>query len=351
MKKLDQLKYLTFAVFVLFLCCEAYLRIFKGENMVLHQYPKIYRFDPDLSIGYRGVPNIKGYIRRPSINKHFTLNNFGFYGPDFSLTHPDSIFRIIIVGSSTAQGMWANQKESFASLLNDKFKREHYNVEVINAGISGASRGLQNIATAKEIAAKFKPNLILYELGVPLNSINYSRDTYKGYSILFTGNNLDEFKHSKLVAEKKVDRINAHKLINELANYSYVIRFLYRKSSNSWGTVQNCWKVYAENSAEAWLYYAIDQLDMEKSLNKMNAFNDDLERLNCKLVTFEYGSSTLDDKHGLKFPNLGLNVPLEKEGYHHELDAHPNLKGDHLIADSLFKALKERYVPAVFFPK
>lgn len=129
MKKLDKLKYLTFALFVLFLCCEIYLRIFKAKNMVLHSYPKIYSFDPDPSIGYRGVPNIKGYIRRPSMNKHFKLNNFGFYGPDFSLTHPDSIFRIIISGSSTVQGMWANQKESFTSILNDKFKTTHFNLK------------------------------------------------------------------------------------------------------------------------------------------------------------------------------------------------------------------------------
>lgn len=351
MKTLDQLKYLTFVFLIVLLGCEIYLRIFKAENMVLHQYPKIYRFDPDPNIGYRGVPNIEGYIRRPSIDKHFRLNNFGFYGPDFSSEHPDSVFRIIIVGSSTAQGMWANQKESFATLLNDTFKKKHFNVEVINCAISGASRGVQNIKTAIGIATKFKPNLILYELGVPLITINYSRDNYNGYSTQFTGNNLEEFKHSKFVAEKKVDIVKSHRLINELADYSFVIRFLYRKSSNSWGTILNCWKVYAENSAEAWLYYAIGHYDMEQSLNKMNVFSEALARLDCKLLTFEYGPSSLDDTYGLKFSNIGLNVPLYKEEYRHELDAHPNLEGDRLIADGLFKFLKNGYIPAVFFPK
>ena len=93
MKKLDQLKYLTFILFILFLCCEVYLRMFKAENMVLHDYPKIYRFDPDPDVGYRGVPNIDGYIRRPSMNKHFKLNNFGFYGEElFYLSNDKVIF-------------------------------------------------------------------------------------------------------------------------------------------------------------------------------------------------------------------------------------------------------------------
>ncbi|TBO44284.1 SGNH/GDSL hydrolase family protein [Pedobacter kyonggii] len=349
MKKLDYLKYLTFILFVLFLCCEAYLRMFKAENMVLHDYPKIYRFDRD--VGYKGIPNIDGYIRRPSIDKHFKLNNFGFYGPDFSLEHADSVFRIIIVGSSVAQGMWANQKESFASLLNDRFKRENFKVEVINCGISGASRGLKNIRSAREIATKFRPNLILFELALPINDINYSRETYRDYSILFTGNNLDEFKHSKFVAQRKVDLIKSHSLITELANYSYVIRFLYRRSSDSWGTMMNCWKIYSENSADSWLYYSSEQLNMEQSLTEINKLSADLVRVNCRLVTFEYGSSLFDNKYERKFSNIGLNLPLDKDQYHHELDGHPNLKGDLIIAESLFKVLKDRYIPTVFLPK
>jgi hypothetical protein len=347
---MDKIKYLTFLLFALFCCSEIYLRIFKAENMVLHQYPKVYRFDPD--VGYTGIPNMHGYIRRPSISKHFVLNNFGYYGPDFSLTPSDSIFRIVVVGSSVVQGVWANQKESFVSLLNDKFKLNKFKVEVINCGISGGDRVFQNIKLTKKISRDFKPNLILFELFLPFNSGNYYRDTYKDYSILFTGDNLKEIKHSRFIAQKKVDLLKKHDFITHLADYSYLIRFLYRGSSATYG-ITYCWKAYAENSADTWLYYTPSKqikLNTDESLREMSKLGTYLNNKNCKLVTFEYGSLSFDKNFIKKFSNISLNLPLNRTEYQHELDDHPNHQGDVIIAESLFKVLKRQFIPDIFFP-
>jgi hypothetical protein len=87
--------------------------------MLIKQYPLIYA--PDTALGFRGIPNKAGHIRLPSIDKRFRLNRFGFYGQDFTLDHPDSIFRILIGGSSVVEGIWAQQKLAFPTMLDSLF--------------------------------------------------------------------------------------------------------------------------------------------------------------------------------------------------------------------------------------
>jgi hypothetical protein len=355
MKLFSRTKYITFSLFVVFLLCESYLRIFKHENLILHSYPKVYAFDKDF--GYRGIPNIEGYIRRPGIEKRFIFNAFGLNNKNFSASHPDSIFRIMIAGASLVEGTWARQNETYVSLLNDKFKAEGYKVEVINCGISGSDRGLQNIAYAKELAAKFRPNLVLYELSFPMTSVNYARDRYKNYSILFTGNDLKEFEHSRFVAERKIDLIEKRQLITDLYDMSYCMRFLCRAidDGRNWGTIVNCCRIYGENKCDSWQYYASTSFDAEKGIELMNKLAAELGEMGCRLAPFEYYNDFKDslsgDKGKLGFSTISLNVNLNDEKYHLELDDHLNLHGDQVIADSLFSRLHAAYIPISFFPR
>lgn len=346
---LKKTRYLTFAALVIFLICELILRLFFSENLVLHDYPKVYSFDPVL--GHRGIPHSDGHIRRPSIDKHFTLNNFGFYGSDFQAEHPDSIFRIGVFGASRVEGVWANQIESFPGLLNNLFGQKGYRVEVLNLGVSGAGRDLQNISLIMESVSRFKLNMALMEGSIPLSSIRYYRDRYKGYSILFTGNDSLEYKRSWAVVKKKIDLLNKYKLYTTLWDMSYVVRYLAKHADNDWGTVADCLKNYSDNSVESWQYYSTIEYDTGKSLETLNNLQLYLDKSNCKLGVFSYrGDSllkSLENNDHIKFAPINLNIDLNQQKYRHNLDGHPNLLADQLISDHFYKELV-KYIPQQF---
>ena len=76
-RTLKLLRYIPLLCFVGILAIEVTFRIIRKEQWVKHVYPKVY--SPDTICGYKGIPFIKGEIKRPSIAKSFQLNNQGFY--------------------------------------------------------------------------------------------------------------------------------------------------------------------------------------------------------------------------------------------------------------------------------
>ena len=318
----------------------------------MHQYPKVYAFDE--KTGYKGIPNIEGYIRRPGIENRFKLNAFGFNDRNFPVEHPDSIFRIIVVGSSLVEGTWSHQRETFVSLLHKKFQAAGYHAEVMNCAMSGSERGLQNLAYYKESTQRFRPNLVLYEFSMPLISSNYTRGSYLDYSILYAGENLKELSHSQFVAQKRVDLVKRHKFITDLYDLCYCMRVICRQyfEGNHWGTVANCCKVYAENKSDSWQYFSMDVLGLRKSITLVNDFADTVKRMDARVLAFEYGSGYAENLHDssltTKFPLLSLGLDLGDE-YRLSLDGHFNLLGDSVVADALFSRLKE-YIPGEFHP-
>ena len=57
-------RYVTFALVIIFIGVEVYLRWEFSEHMIIKQYPKVYV--SDTALGYRGIPGIKGHIRFPA---------------------------------------------------------------------------------------------------------------------------------------------------------------------------------------------------------------------------------------------------------------------------------------------
>ncbi|GGB24158.1 hypothetical protein GCM10011511_55110 [Puia dinghuensis] len=324
--------------------------------MVLHAYPKIYRYDS--VVGFRGIPNVEGYIRRPSIDKHFKLNNFGYYGPDFDARHPDSIFRIGVFGASMVEGVWANQVESFPEILNRMFKDKGYRVEVLNLGIQGRLRVLHNLELMKKDVAAFKVNLALMEESFPIISANNHFDQYKGYSIEFTGDNTPDGRFSQMLVQKKVDRLEKHKLITDLLKLFCSSRaYLRHVEGNSGvyrGTLIDCWRNFYENSCDNLLFFNVVNYSPEQSVAILNRSRAELCNQNTEFALFSYAKDSLSKylraNSNVEFRSIQLNLPLYKNQYKQELDGHPNSKGDSLIAGALFRELCQNYIPANFKP-
>jgi len=346
-------KYITFAVFLLFIGSEVYLRVVMHEHVIIHHYPLIYA--PDSVYGYRGIPNIEGYIRRPSIEKRYKLNNFGYYGPDFSADHPDSIFRILVGGSSIVEGIWAKQKESYPALLSRLFKERGYKVEVINCGISGSMREWQDINLLKEATVRFHANLALFERPFPIRHTNYLRETYKGYSMLFTGSTAEERLASEMTAKRKVDWLKDNSFITKIFELSYYMRYLTRdQPDNQWGSLWDRWSDYSTNSTQSWQNYEDRSLTVEESIHFLNGMSDEMNKTGCKLIAYEYGNNEMSDRirNGgyITFPYLSLDLPLDEKKYQHELDDHLNELGFLITAEKLFDELSRNYIPDAYKP-
>jgi hypothetical protein len=344
-------KYLALACFLAILSLEVVFRIIRKEQWVKHTYPKIYV--ADTICGYKGVPNIEGHIQRPSIDKYFRLNNQGFYGPDFSKQKPDSIYRIIITGSSWVEGIWSNHKESFPFKLHKLFKKNGYNVEVINCAISGNDRDLQNINLIEHYLINYEPDLILHEGRTQIKTGNFHRDKYKDYSILFAGDNMEEKAHSRFIAEREVDRIHQLKLFTDFWDISYLLRFIVRRSDiKRIPSFANCLQIYIENKAESWNYSRFKTYNFSESIDILNRLNQRLKIYSCKLILFEYNSSQKKkifmNKDKIEFSYIFLNI--SGNGLSHEYDGHPNEKAHEKTAHQLYNKLSQYFIPPKFSP-
>lgn len=351
-KILHNARYFTFLLLVIFLGCELFLRIFISENMIVHHYPLIYA--PDTAVGFKGIPGKEGYIRRPSIEKKFKLNNFGLYGPDFKADHPDSIFRILVFGTSVVEGIWAMQKDSYPAMLDKLFKEKGYRVEVIDCGISGNCRDLQNIGLMREYSAKFHADLVLFEHPIPIQTINYFREAYEGYALLFTGNNSTEWQHSETLAKRKVEMLKDNRFATDLYDLCFCARYWTRSHLDEWGTITHLWKAYADNACDNWQYCISRNYSVGESIDMFNGLEDSLNKINCRLVLFEYGNDEMTERmrHSMevKFPYLSLAVPLDQKKYMHALDDHPNYLGFKVTAEKLFAELSRQYIPPAYQP-
>jgi hypothetical protein len=346
-------KYLTFSLLLGFIGGEVFLHIVRGESFTRTQYPLVYT--PDTTVGYRGIPNKKGYIRKPSIDKRFALNNHGFFGPDFYPARPDSIYRIMIFGSSAVEGIWGDNKESFPATVNRLFKENGYKVEVINCGLSGGFRDLSNIALMKEMVPAYNPQLVLLASPIPISNLRCFRDIYQDYSVTFTGEDQAERDHSLQITHAKVDLVKQHRLITDLYDLSYLFRLWVRSHPDECATPAHTLLVYAKNCCDNWQYYSsFHNFNEDQSLDLLDSLRSQLDHSHARLVLFEFGSSDLAES----FRNLrgndsyiSLNLPLYKKEYCLAHDGHPNAAGYNLIAEGMYKKLREAYVPARFFPK
>jgi hypothetical protein len=321
--------------------------------MIIHRYPLIYTCDS--MSGFKGIPNATGYFRRPSINKEIRLNNFGFYGPNFSADHPDSIFRIIIYGTSDVEGVWSDTTASFPELLDKKLKAANVKAEIINCAVSGIWRGRQTISLIRATAARFHANLVLLEQRIPFWSANVCRESLDNHLVAVAGNDPQELQHAVWVAKTQIDLVKRHKLVTDIYDLFYLARYVTRRAEGpAWGSIVHCWGEYALGYPHCWQYLAVQKDSMQQSIATLNNLDSTLNAANCKLLLFSYGDEKAENNpneyENLQAPRIYLNVPLNKKEFHLPLDEHPNYKGKNLIAGRLFSALTRTYIPLQFAP-
>ena len=330
------MKYLVILGFILFIASEIFFRCFYTEQLRTRSYPLVYQ--PDEWVGYRYIPNVEGRICIPSICKNFKINNQGFYGYDFDVKKEDSTFRIVVIGASNATGIWMEGDTSYSMKLQELFRNQGYNVEVINFAIDGRFRDVYKVRMAQSEVIKYEPDLVLLDTQMPFIYGAFRRDIYNGYVMIYNG----ESSYSKKWCMDKIDYINDHPFLSNIYTISYSIRAICRYYSNNYqSNYAAILKFYIEKRIQSpdiqFLPYSV-----KRSIEMLQSLQDSLNNKNCDLLLFKYAPnqyySFIAKKYGLA--SMELNVPTTPQ-FTHTHDGHFNQDGHIEIARQLYGKLTE----------
>ncbi len=314
------------------LITEITLRIRYKEQLGNRVYPLIYQ--PDTLLGFTYIPNTQAEISQPGIHKKFSINENGFYGPSFSKAKPAGKFRIAIIGASEASGIWLNGFENFCIKFQQLLDKQHINAEVLNFSMDGQMRDLNNVRLINSRIIEYSPDMVLLNVNIPFVESAYRRSTYKGYVIIYNGNNPE----SEQWCKNKIDYIEGHTILTTLYKASYIVRaacrhYMYHYSS-----------IYALNLT-AYVEKRLQSPDIrmlpysvKRTITTLKETEQKLNDIHCGLVVYYYNDDaqykSILDKNGFK--SLFLNIPKDKS-MHHDLDGHYNEKAQGVIAQQLMQ--------------
>lgn len=321
---------------MLVLTAEVACRIVFSEPLRTRSYPLIYV--PDTEFGYRYIPGAEARICIPSICKQFTINPNGYYGPSFERRAPQGVYRIAVIGSSAAGGIWLNAVENFSMKLERLFTESGHKVQVVNMSLDGRFRDVQTVRLARAEAQKYTPDLLLLRVSLPFRFSEIRREVYKDYVLIYSGSKPD----SQSWCRSRVDYIEDFKWLTTTYDASYLVRAAARRTLGryDWGWRSDLYQIFLRKRCQAPQVNYVPY-SLKRSLSELVQLRDDLQETGTELILFDYqGFGTVRgalEKVGL--PYLELDIPFEPHLVH-EKDIHYNEDGHHLIAERLFDALE-----------
>ena len=117
--------------------------------------PRIGEADP--IYGFAHIPN------QTEINKHgvrIHIGGHGFRGPTPKVEKEPGSFRVVTLGDSFVFAASIDYENTFAGLLNARFKKENKPIEVIDMGVDGYGTA-QELLVYQNIARRYKPDLVI----------------------------------------------------------------------------------------------------------------------------------------------------------------------------------------------
>jgi lysophospholipase L1-like esterase len=282
-----------------------------------------------------------------------TFSKWGYKGPFFKKEKPENIFRIITLGGSTTQGIWAselNYPRILERILNNKLNTKiHY--QVINMGMVSFSSCQIKTILAKEAMA-FNPDLLLIMSGTN-DLVKISKPKIH--------ENLEDyckFSHSFL------DRFHVYRL---LKNHYLKYRFLKNKIktpnySKKTKVIKNSLQFYRENLKEIILQaqtkkVPVGLLTTTTVIDNINSIQTQktipqLRTLELALIEF-YREGLIEIEKIQKnlakdLPNAfhiehSLSINTEKKEIYFEDAHHPTGSGYKILAYNIYKTLNQKF--------
>ncbi len=159
-----------YSYFVLFsfgeMVSQLWLRFLANDAQVM-RFERIGKIDP-LTLQFSGHPYLNYYPTPNFVSGECRHNSLGYRGEEFQGTKPDSVYRIVLLGSSTTYSSHvADDDKTYPVLLqqNLRDKSGHDTVEVINAGVSGHT-SWETLANFQYRILELDPDLVIVSLGI-----------------------------------------------------------------------------------------------------------------------------------------------------------------------------------------
>ncbi|MBM3233743.1 SGNH/GDSL hydrolase family protein [Candidatus Pacearchaeota archaeon] len=358
-----------FIVFIAVVFILAVFEIFNYLNISKVNYS--YVWPPNLR--YVFSPN-SSIFHRISGESLFTINSLGYRGVEFK--NHENEYRVLIIGGSTSECLYLDDKEAWPYILMNKLKKTNDNKKVITMNIGKSGHGIRNnILELKYLPENYEPDMIIMMTGAndvlfrlsrkdewqPFNESEFdSKDSYTfslspGYTwkstITYKIYRFAELKFNKpkpqdaigyTLAENRLKRKNAKNWINEkpdlnqsLEDYERNLKRIISLSKENnitliFSTQPYLWKknMTEEEDASLWMTndFGDNYYPVETMIYSIDAFNQKL---------LEVCESNKD----IFCIDLDKDTPKTPDYFYD--DMHFNENGASFVAEKLSSYIKE----------
>jgi len=131
----------------------------------------------DYSRGYALRPKAEGWFRREG-RSYVRINSDGLRDREHSITKPQNVVRIAVLGDSYPEALSVSTEEAFWSVMERELQRcdafQGKQVEVLNFGVSGYGTA-QELLTLREQVWKYSPDIVMLAVTTNNDVIDNSR--------------------------------------------------------------------------------------------------------------------------------------------------------------------------------
>ena len=159
----------------------------------------------DQTRGYALRPGAEGWFQREG-KAYIRINSDGLRDREHSITKPQNVVRIAVLGDSYSEALPVAEEDAFWSVMERKLQEcdafQGKQVEVINFGVSGYGTG-QELLTLREHVWKYSPDIVMLAVTTNNDIMDNSRVLKKTDRIpyfVYNDNHLtldDSFKKSR----------------------------------------------------------------------------------------------------------------------------------------------------------
>lgn len=344
MKKI--LKLALFGLVVVLLITELFLRLFYNSYLsgLIEPRPDPYVYDSVMCHTY--IPNYT-YTYEPTGNK-FYFNEFGFKG-----LFPEKVegrHRIALIGDSYVAGELTQEFTSnFCTELDGLFRENGIPVDIMNCGIDGTERSLNEFRSIRHKVLDMEPDLILLYYSLPFMGSNTSRLGYKNIRVSYPKDN-DSVRNILLEHVDRYDR--NRKLIDGLYKFHTVKLFFKLADKYKFLSDKNLKLVGMHLKAAIGAFkadYNYEYCTMEESARMVLDLRDELKEKGINFFLFSIDPSDDIKMEAKQFglPLVMVNAALDPEYDLLHNNVHPNQQGHKKIAAKFYEVLtRHNLVPS-----
>lgn len=137
------------------------LAVFEGGLRLIGKGPPASILEFDAHTGWRKKPDISVTRKGSEYSVKIATNSLGLADDELaSVAKPAGALRVVVLGDSFTQGFTVNREDLFVDLLEQRWRAEGRNVDVLNAGTEGWSTD-QEVAWLLDNGAKFQPDVVI----------------------------------------------------------------------------------------------------------------------------------------------------------------------------------------------